>query len=93
MPPLGPEPLPPGAVAQGTLGPPHGAVPPAPLPLATSPAAMEARAPEKKGDSPRSVILKLTGAWNALATKRHDLPGEPGADFEEMRAMCVPPAR
>lgn len=63
-------------------------------PLATSPEGKGPNPPEKKGnDSPRSVILKLTGAWNALATgKGHDLP-EPGADFEDMRAMCVPPAR
>ena len=51
------------------------------------------------------MILKLTGAWNALATK--DLPAEPGPDFnfealgyktsrgvrQDPRAMCVPSAR
>ena len=33
------------------------------------------------------VILKLTGAWNALATK--DLPAEPGLDFEELSSVMT----
>lgn len=104
--PLPPGAVPAGPMlAQGPSAPgapiPPGTQPTGPqaTPLATSPAAEgkapNTPAPEKKGnDSPRSVILKLTGAWNALATgKGHDLPMEPGADFEDMRAMCVPPAR
>mmetsp|Transcript_65975 Transcript_65975/g.134054 ORF Transcript_65975/g.134054 Transcript_65975/m.134054 type:complete len:511 (+) Transcript_65975:80-1612(+) len=100
--------LPVPAAANALNGPPP-QTGPAPTPLATNPGPGPAPGPapgpvpekpsnppaqEKGNDSPRSVILKLTGAWNALAAgKGHDLPREPGADFEDMRAMCVPPAR
>lgn len=52
---------------------------PAPVPAATQvPPAEPAPAPETKKDSPRSVILKLTGAWGALANGKNG-PNDAGA--------------
>ncbi|CAE7871235.1 unnamed protein product, partial [Symbiodinium sp. KB8] len=42
------------------------------------PPAEPAPAPETKKDSPRSVILKLTGAWGALANGKNG-PNDAGA--------------
>ncbi|CAJ1396991.1 unnamed protein product [Effrenium voratum] len=111
MGPMGPSPM--GAMGpMGPMGP-MGMVPPGPPPMAPGPGPVlplgpmgttpvgvnSAPQPAKpsKPDSPRSAILKLTGAWGALANAAHEPGAEPEApahlrERHDMR-MCVPPAR